>query len=138
MPQPIFHIAERQAWEDSLARGRYEAPSLASEGFIHCSTRDQVVDTAQRHFRGRSELCLFALDPVQLGAALKYERNAHGLFPHVYGPITHAALLRVLPFEPGGPDLREPCGDDMDFRLPALGEGLSNNAKAAGYKVVNK
>ena len=30
------------------------------------------------------------------------------------------------------------AGDSLSSRLPALGEGLSNNAKAAGYKVVNK
>jgi ABC-type glycerol-3-phosphate transport system substrate-binding protein len=30
------------------------------------------------------------------------------------------------------------AGESLSDRLPALGEGLSNNAKAAGYKVVNK
>jgi ABC-type glycerol-3-phosphate transport system substrate-binding protein len=30
------------------------------------------------------------------------------------------------------------AGKSLSERLPALGEGLSNNAKAAGYKVVNK
>jgi len=30
------------------------------------------------------------------------------------------------------------AGKSLSDQLPALGEGLSNNAKAAGYKVVNK
>jgi len=30
------------------------------------------------------------------------------------------------------------AGQSLSSLLPALGSGLSNNAKAAGYKVVNK
>jgi hypothetical protein len=30
------------------------------------------------------------------------------------------------------------AGKSLSSLLPALGQGLSNNAKAAGYKVVNK
>jgi hypothetical protein len=30
------------------------------------------------------------------------------------------------------------AGKSLSDQLPALGSGLSNNAKAAGYKVVNK
>ena len=110
--QPIFHIAEQRAWEQSLVLGRYEAPSLAREGFIHCSTQAQVVETANRYYRGRTDLCLFVLDPAQLRVPLRYEppvspageaasRAAEGLFPHVYGSIEPTSLARVLAFEPG-------------------------------------
>lgn len=42
----ILHIARREAWEEAKSQGRYLAASLATEGFIHCSTIGQVVDTA--------------------------------------------------------------------------------------------
>lgn len=125
--QPIFHIAEQRAWEQSLALGQYEAASLASEGFIHASTQAQVIDTADRYYRGRTDLCLFAIDPAQLGAALKYEpplgRSAEGLFPHLYGPLPLRALVRVQHFPPlpdGSfelPEWREPERAD-DARKP--------------------
>lgn len=108
----IFHIAERAAWERGVGAGRYVAPSLASEGFIHCSNRDQVIETANRYYRGRSGFLLLCIDAQQLGSALKYEPpilpagissrapDRQGLFPHVYGPIDVAAVVRVLDFEP--------------------------------------
>jgi len=109
--QPIFHIAEWDAWVESVTRGRYAAPSLASEGFIHCSTRDQVLATANRYYRGRSGLMLLCIDPSRLVSRLEYEAPAatgplprdparEGLFPHIYGPIDVHALTRVVEFGP--------------------------------------
>ena len=42
----LLHITERAAWARAQAEGRYTAPSLDSEGFIHASTPAQVVATA--------------------------------------------------------------------------------------------
>jgi uncharacterized protein (DUF952 family) len=108
----IFHIAERAAWEHAGAAGGYVAPSLVSEGFIHCSTRAQVVQTANRYYRGKAGLLLLCIDPSRLGSALKYEAparpgatgerpsNRQELFPHVYGPIDLASVVRVIDFVP--------------------------------------
>ena len=73
----IFHITKRDKWEKAKREGSYEAPSLASEGFIHCSTSDQVVRTANRLFRGQMGLVLLKIDTVQVGAEIKYE-NCEG------------------------------------------------------------
>jgi uncharacterized protein (DUF952 family) len=108
----IFHIAERTAWEHGVAAGRYRAASLASEGFIHCSSRAQVVETANRYYQGRSGLLLLCIDPGRLGSEVKYEGPAHpaasaeqtrdrqDLFAHVYGPIDLASVARVVELEP--------------------------------------
>jgi uncharacterized protein (DUF952 family) len=58
----VFHITTRDAWTAAAAEGTYTTPSLASEGFIHCSARDQVVDTANRLFRGQAGLVLLCID----------------------------------------------------------------------------
>jgi len=34
----IYHIARRADWESARSSGLYTADSLATEGFIHCST----------------------------------------------------------------------------------------------------
>src|SRR5262245_50724664 len=108
----IFHIAEQGAVERARSRGLYVAPSLESEGFIHCSTRAQVVDTANRYYRGQSGLVLLCLETTGLTAVLKYEPPAtpagiaaapaadDQLFPHVYGPIDFHAVVSVVRFEP--------------------------------------
>ena len=38
----IYHITSRSAWNQARARGMYRTESLDTEGFIHCSTPQQV------------------------------------------------------------------------------------------------
>jgi uncharacterized protein (DUF952 family) len=44
----IYHITSTTLWELAKAQGYYEAPSLADEGFIHCSQRHQVAGVLER------------------------------------------------------------------------------------------
>ncbi len=108
-PSHVFHIAERSAFSAAVEAGRYEPDTLASEGFIHCSTRDQVLRTAARFFGGRKGLVLLCISALALGDALRYEAADGESFPHCYGPIPLEAILAVLEF---------PCGPDGSFELP--------------------
>ncbi|NTV63395.1 MAG: DUF952 domain-containing protein, partial [Oscillochloris sp.] len=82
--------------------GAYAADSLTSEGFIHCSTREQVLATAARFFAGRRDLLLLAIDPARLSAELRYEEGDLGVrFPHLYGPLELGAVIAAHPFAPG-------------------------------------
>jgi uncharacterized protein (DUF952 family) len=116
----IFHIAVRADWEAATAAGSYRPASLATEGFIHCSTRGQVVGSANRFFPGRGDLVLLCIDEATLGAALRYEApamddrgspdpRAGERFPHLYGPLAPQAVAAVVAF---------PCGSDGSFALP--------------------
>jgi uncharacterized protein (DUF952 family) len=97
----IYHIAARADWEAAQAATAYSADSLASEGFIHCSTRAQVLATAARFFAGRQDLLLLEIDPARLTAELRYEEGEPGqLFPHLYGPLDLAAVVAAHPFAP--------------------------------------
>lgn len=100
----VFHIATRDDWERALAAGAYRTGSLDTEGFIHCSTEEQVAGTANRLFAGRTDLVLLFIDGDRLGAALQYEQvddPPDAVFPHVFGPIDLAAVLDVVALEPG-------------------------------------
>ncbi|MDX6716770.1 MAG: hypothetical protein QOH30_3328 [Baekduia sp.] len=79
------------------------APSLAEEGFIHCSTVEQVEATANRIFRGGGELLLLVVDAGRLGAPLRWERatDVGEDFPHVYGPIEVGAVVDVVAMPEG-------------------------------------
>ena len=77
----IYHLTDRAAWEDARARGKYNAPSLDSEGFIHCSTREQVLDVANQHYRGEAGLLLLCIDENRLRAKLRWEAPAHPKAP---------------------------------------------------------
>jgi uncharacterized protein (DUF952 family) len=98
----IYHITTPAAWEQAQADGRYRADSLASEGFIHASTAQQVVAVANHLYSGRTDLVLLAIDEERLNVELKYEESVPGqFFPHIYGPLNLDAVLEVRPFSPG-------------------------------------
>jgi len=105
----IFHITERGAFAAALESGFYEASSLRTEGFIHCSTRVQVLRSATRFFAGRAGLVLLCVDAAHLGTHLRYEAADGEAFPHCYGPIPLEAIPAVLDF---------PCRPDGSFELP--------------------
>ena len=66
------------------------------DGFIHFSTAEQVAETARRHFAGEHDLVLVSVDPAALGERLRFEPSRGGaLFPHLYGPLELAAVIRV-------------------------------------------
>jgi uncharacterized protein (DUF952 family) len=99
----VFHIAARAEWEVALAAGVYRTSSLDTEGFIHCSTAEQVAGTANRLFAGQTDLVLLFIDGERLEAALRYEPVADppgAVFPHVFGPIDLAAVFEVVALEP--------------------------------------
>ena len=98
----LLHIAERGAWAAAQRSGRYSPPSLESEGFVHCSTPEQVGATGRRYYAGRTDLVLLSIDPERAAVPLEWEPGPTGeLFPHLYGPIPAAAVTAVEPFDPG-------------------------------------
>jgi uncharacterized protein (DUF952 family) len=101
----IYHIVPKSVWEQAPA-GPYRAASLATEGFIHCSSRGQVAWVANQFYADQDELLLLGIDVDRLSSPVRDEDPGIGEhFPHVYGPIDRAAVVEVLPLE-RGPDGR--------------------------------
>jgi uncharacterized protein (DUF952 family) len=116
----ILHITSSAEWEKARAHGEYAAPSLVTEGFIHCSTPAQAADTANLFFRGQRGLVLLCIDETRLRSECRYEAPTGGgkhdpgvgtLFPHVYGPINLSAVVNVVDF---------PADEHGVFSLPAV------------------
>jgi uncharacterized protein (DUF952 family) len=117
----IYHITERESWAAAQAAGEYVAESLAGQGFLHASMREQVVETANLFYAGQDGLVLLCVDTAKLKAPLKREAAANaghragaGLFPHIYGPLNLDAVTRVVDF---------PCRVDGRFELPTALDG---------------
>ena len=102
----IYKICERVLWEEAqTARVFAGSPVDVQDGFIHFSTAAQLADTAAKHFAGRSDLLLLAVDAEALSAALKWEPSRGGeLFPHLYAalPLTAVRWTRPLADEVDG------------------------------------
>ena len=79
--------------------GKYQADSLVTEGFIHCSTAAQVEASGRRHFAGQTGLVVLEIDPGKLRWELRWEGSSHGgAFPHLYGPLDLDAVISVQTF----------------------------------------
>ncbi|MGF6432926.1 DUF952 domain-containing protein [Bradyrhizobium sp. Pha-3] len=96
----IYHICSPAAWA-AANNGEYRPASFGSEGFIHCSTPEQLVEVANYLFRGQRGLILLAIDPARVIPPIRYEDAGNGkLYPHIYGPLNAGAVVAVQPFEP--------------------------------------
>src|SRR5262247_1444607 len=99
----IYRIADTQDWEAAQASGYFASADLATEGFIHCCTAQQIAAVANRYYLGQEDLVLLEIDETQVHVPLQWEdlTRAGERFPHVYGRIPRAALVRCLAFKPG-------------------------------------
>jgi uncharacterized protein (DUF952 family) len=91
----IYHITTKQEWHS--AKGFVSAPSLETEGFIHCSEEQQVKGVLERYYQGRTDILKLVIDPKKLASELKYELapSINENFPHIYGPINKDAIISV-------------------------------------------
>lgn len=99
---PLLHLVPAPDF-DADGSQPYAPPSLAAEGFVHCSTVDQVAGTARLLFAGNDDLLLLVVDPRLVDAEVRHE-DLYGIgqdFPHVYGPIPRTAIVEVRRFPPG-------------------------------------
>lgn len=110
-----YHLVPVDSWEAQDLQLPYEAPSLAIEGFVHCTDgAAEMVATANRHYRDDPRAFLvLTLDLDSTGSPWRTE-DERGIYPHVFGPIERAAVISVvrasrdpdglfLPFEAASP-----------------------------------
>lgn len=104
----IYKIFRKPEYDAFVQQGETAgAPVDVADGYVHFSTREQVAETAARHFAGEGDLKLLALESDRLGDALKWEPSRGGaLFPHLYRPLRQNDVLwaRDLPLGPDGHD----------------------------------
>lgn len=96
----IFHITSAQDAAEARHTGEYRPRDFERDTFVHCSYRSQLLDVANRLFRGRADLVLLEIDVAKLECPV-VEENLDGgtaLFPHVYGVIPMTAVVRVHSF----------------------------------------
>lgn len=89
------------------------APIDLVDGYIHLSTREQLTETVDKHFAGKSDLWVAAIDLEALGGSVKWEESRGGqLFPHIYGALPLEVVVAYSPLE---------RDDDGNVKLPVAG-----------------
>ena len=97
----ILHIARRSEWEAAQRGGEYRGDTLATQGFIHCSTGRQWTGPLRARVAGAPDLVLLGLDEGALASPPRFEPGDPDdpdgeAFPHVYVPIPVASVVAVV------------------------------------------
>jgi uncharacterized protein (DUF952 family) len=99
-PWLLYHLVPREIWDG--APDPYVPGGYAEVGFVHLSTSDQVDIPGRALFAGRDDMALLVIDSRRLADEVRLEEGdpptAGVLFPHLYGPLPHAAVIDVLPY----------------------------------------
>lgn len=92
----IYHVVLPEVWAESRDKLFYEAESLATEGFIHCSYADQLDGVLERYYAEAERVVVLSIDANKLTSTLVSEPSTNNEpYPHIYGPINADAITGV-------------------------------------------
>lgn len=91
----VYHIVLPEVW-DAFDTDLYRAPSLETEGFIHCSFADQLDTVIKRYYSGAKRVVVLEVETDGLmSRVLKEPSTNNEIYPHIYGPINRDAIVSV-------------------------------------------
>lgn len=93
----IYKVLTQSEWNDFQKDGLFEGSQVdLTDGFIHFSTIQQLVETVSKHFAGQDDLAVLAFDSDSWQDDLKWEPSRGGqLFPHLYSTIRKTDVIRA-------------------------------------------
>ncbi|HTC86459.1 MAG TPA: DUF952 domain-containing protein [Candidatus Acidoferrum sp.] len=93
-----YHLTSAEDWAGLAPGSAIRPPSLAGEGFIHCTTgADEMVATANRHYREDPRaFIVLTVDLDRVPAPWRYD-SPDTRYPHVYGELPRDAIVRARP-----------------------------------------
>ncbi len=92
----IYHIVKPEIWETFKDKDFYEAESLTTEGFIHCSFAVQLDGVLQRYYKDAGKVLILTIDAEKLTSNLVNEPSTNNeIYPHIYGKINKSAIVNV-------------------------------------------
>ena len=98
----IFHISTLADWTAAQESGTYTTSTvgrtLEQEGFIHASRADQWEGVRAAAYADVEEpLVLLTIETGLLDVAWREDPVGDTTFPHLYGPLSPAAVVEVTP-----------------------------------------
>tara|TARA_Y100000590_G_C15309778_1_gene859714 strand:+ start:372 stop:710 length:339 start_codon:yes stop_codon:yes gene_type:complete len=93
----LYHITTKFDYIKAKDKGFYDFCALKTEGFIHLSFKHQVLETADRYFKGKDNLIVFEINPATLEQSIKVENTVGGeeLFPHLYSELPVSVIEKI-------------------------------------------
>ena len=100
----IYKILRADEWAYLRDNGKSKgAPIDIEDGYIHFSTAETIVETANKYFKNEDDLMLLAFNDADLGKNLIYEKSRENLlFPHLYEELNLDDALWIKPLPSKG------------------------------------
>ena len=97
-----YHLLPQETYDPAAAA--YQPADYADEGFIHTTKRLALIPTvANRYYQTDPRpYLLLIVDLDRLTTPWRYDAAGED-YPHIYGPLTRAAIIGVRPV-PRAPD----------------------------------
>jgi uncharacterized protein (DUF952 family) len=97
-PRRTFHLTTRAWWESADPGSPLGAPSLDTEGFIHCTDgASEMVATANRHYAADpAEFVILTVDLDRISSPWSVADPGR-IYPHIFGPIDRVAIVAASP-----------------------------------------
>ncbi|GJL93197.1 DUF952 domain-containing protein [Hyphococcus sp.] len=112
-PDFVYRLVSSAEWRIAQHSGVIPLRDIDErDGYIHLSTREQVLETAKLHFSGADDLIAIQIPLSLLGDDIKFELapKRGDQFPHFYGALKKHHVSAVLPL------IR--TGDEFAFGAP--------------------
>ena len=90
----IYHLVLPEKWA-AFDSDLYEAESLYTEGFIHCSFASQLDAVIDRYYSNADRVVVLEIDTdLLMSRTVNEVSTGNEIYPHVYGPINRKAIVR--------------------------------------------
>jgi len=104
-PVLVYRLATQGEWAVAQESGYVPLrPVDEKDGYIHLSIREQLLETAQRHFVGVTDLLALEIPLDVIAEKVKFEMAAkrNALFPHLYDRLAAKDVAQVIKLLPDG------------------------------------
>ncbi len=95
----VYRLATKAEWLATEKTGVAPTRDIdRRDGYIHLSTREQVIETATLHFAGAADLLALEIPLQPLADQVKFELapKRGESFPHLYGVLRREHIARAI------------------------------------------
>ena len=99
-PEFVYRLATAQEWAEAEKTGLVPLREIDErDGYVHLSTRAQVLETANIHFADARDLLALEIPLAEIAEAVKFELapKRGEAFPHLYSVLRREHASRAIP-----------------------------------------
>ncbi|MBX9976852.1 MAG: DUF952 domain-containing protein [Alphaproteobacteria bacterium] len=94
MDNYIYKILTHDQFKEMQDQGRFSGSALdVKDGYIHCSTEEQVQAVREKFFKDQDTLILLTISPKGLDVRFEVSPRSKQCYPHIYENLPIANVI---------------------------------------------